>query len=94
MKLLFEWDAAKARSNFRKLGITFEEAATVFGDPRAITIKSDSASDEARFATRSRRVRARDAFVPCNQKIGYRLPSKFNKVSTTRPLASMISIAF
>jgi len=51
MKLLFEWDAAKARSNFKKHGITFEEATTVFGDPRAITIKSDSLSNEARFVT-------------------------------------------
>ena len=51
MKLLFEWDATKARSNFKKHGITFEEATTVLGDPRAITIKSGLPSEEARFVT-------------------------------------------
>ncbi len=29
----FEWDEHKARSNVRKHGITFEEAAEVFFDP-------------------------------------------------------------
>ena len=28
----FEWDSHKARSNVRKHGVTFAEAATVFGD--------------------------------------------------------------
>ncbi len=31
----FAWDPAKARSNFRKHGVSFEEAATVFRDPLA-----------------------------------------------------------
>ncbi|NOT85203.1 MAG: BrnT family toxin [Methylococcaceae bacterium] len=35
--LKFEWDIAKAEANLLKHGITFEEAATVFGDPLAIT---------------------------------------------------------
>ncbi len=29
----FEWDANKARSNVKKHGVTFEEAAEVFFDP-------------------------------------------------------------
>lgn len=32
----FEWDAAKAKSNERKHGVTFEEAARVFNDPQAV----------------------------------------------------------
>lgn len=36
--LTFEWDAAKAASNLAKHGVHFEEAATVFGDPLAVTI--------------------------------------------------------
>lgn len=28
----FEWDVAKAAANARKHGVSFEEAATVFGD--------------------------------------------------------------
>ena len=38
MDLQFEWDEAKAVANERKHGISFEEAITVFGDLRAITI--------------------------------------------------------
>jgi uncharacterized DUF497 family protein len=32
----FEWDSVKARSNLAKHGIGFEEATTVFDDPRGI----------------------------------------------------------
>jgi len=32
----FEWDAAKAVANEQKHGVSFEEAATVFDDPRAL----------------------------------------------------------
>jgi uncharacterized protein len=32
---VFEWDAKKAGANLAKHGVTFEEAATVFGDPDA-----------------------------------------------------------
>ncbi len=32
----FEWDAAKAKSNERKHGVTFEEATRVFDDPHAV----------------------------------------------------------
>jgi len=38
MALTFEWDANKARTNQVKHGISFEEASTVFGDPRSSTI--------------------------------------------------------
>jgi len=38
MALTFEWDANKARTNQAKHGISFEEASTVFGDPRSSTI--------------------------------------------------------
>jgi uncharacterized DUF497 family protein len=31
--LLFEWDRDKARSNFKKHGVSFEEACEVFFDP-------------------------------------------------------------
>lgn len=35
--LKFEWDNAKAQSNLIKHGVSFEEAASVFGDPLAFT---------------------------------------------------------
>ena len=33
----FEWDNNKAISNIQKHGISFSEAASVFGDPLSIT---------------------------------------------------------
>lgn len=33
----FEWDSEKAASNLRKHGVSFAEAATVYGDPLALT---------------------------------------------------------
>ena len=34
----FEWDAAKALANVQKHGVTFDQAATVFLDPLALTV--------------------------------------------------------
>jgi len=34
----FEWDEIKAAANFRKHGVSFELACTVFGDPRLLTV--------------------------------------------------------
>lgn len=41
----FTWDPAKASSNVRKHGVTFEEAVTVFSDPLALTISDVSFAD-------------------------------------------------
>ncbi len=38
MALRFSWDAAKARANVAKHGVSFEEAVTVFADPLSVTI--------------------------------------------------------
>jgi uncharacterized protein len=35
----FEWDPKKAERNLKKHGVTFQEAATVFGDPLAMTFQ-------------------------------------------------------
>jgi uncharacterized DUF497 family protein len=46
----FEWDPAKAASNVRKHGVSFEEARTVFYDEFAVQFFDDAHSDdEARF---------------------------------------------
>jgi hypothetical protein len=46
----FEWDDAKAKSNLRKHGVSFEDAVTVFDDPIAITLDDpDHSEDERRF---------------------------------------------
>lgn len=50
MRLLFEWNANKARENFRKHNITFEEAKTVFNDPMMATYPDKEHSQtEERF---------------------------------------------
>lgn len=48
----FEWDERKASTNTRKHGVSFHEAATVFGDPLAITFPDpDHSENEHRFLT-------------------------------------------
>ncbi len=48
----FEWDPGKARKNRRKHRVSFEEAATVFGDPLALTFPDpDHSETEHRFIT-------------------------------------------
>jgi uncharacterized protein len=48
----FDWDPQKASANERKHGVTFQEAATVFGDAFAITFADpDHSFDEDRYLT-------------------------------------------
>ena len=48
--LRFEWDAAKARANHRKHGVSFEEAETVFLDEHALLLDDpDHSEGEDRF---------------------------------------------
>ena len=53
MDVKFEWDPAKAQSNLRKHGVSFEEAATVFWDPLAATALDARSEEETeiRFVT-------------------------------------------
>ena len=52
MAIRFEWDPAKDVSNIEKHGISFEEAATIFGDPLSITIDDpDHSTTEIRLLT-------------------------------------------
>jgi uncharacterized DUF497 family protein len=56
----FSWDPAKAATNLRKHGVTFREAATVFGDPDAVTVYDEAHSgDEERWFTLGRSLLAR-----------------------------------
>ncbi len=48
----FEWDPDKAAGNLAKHNVEFAEAATVFGDPLAVTFYDpDNSDDEDRFLT-------------------------------------------
>ncbi len=48
----FEWDSEKSAANLKKHKVTFQEAATVFEDPLAITFQDiDHSEDEERQLT-------------------------------------------
>ena len=49
-EIRFEWDPAKAASNLRKHGVSFEDAQTVFSDERALLLEDpDHSEEEDRF---------------------------------------------
>ena len=48
----FEWDPQKAETNRTKHQVTFQEAASVFGDPLAVTFDDpDHSVNENRYIT-------------------------------------------
>jgi uncharacterized protein len=50
MDIKVEWDLEKAAANLRKHGVSFEEAATVLGDPLSITLPDpDHSQQEQRY---------------------------------------------
>jgi hypothetical protein len=52
MVLEFEWDNHKASLNYRKHGVSFDEAKTIFDDPLFITLLDEEHSfDEERYIT-------------------------------------------
>jgi hypothetical protein len=57
----FEWDAAKARMNLAKHGVSFDEATTVFDDVRAI--EAPDFHDPDRFVLIGRSRLSRVLFV-------------------------------
>ena len=62
--MVYEWDAKKAKGNRRKHRISFEDAATVFLDPLALTFPDpDHSSGEERETTIGRSRRQQVVFV-------------------------------
>ena len=52
MRLIFEWDIVKAKSNLKKHKVAFEEAKEVFVDPLAVTFRDViHSTDEERLIT-------------------------------------------
>ncbi|MDX7992274.1 BrnT family toxin [Xenorhabdus littoralis] len=47
----FEWDTAKAASNFHKHGVRFEAASRVFDDPFHLTVQDRFENGEYRWQT-------------------------------------------
>jgi len=62
--VIYEWDSKKAKANMRKHGVSFEEAATVFLDPFAVSYPDPDHSDEEnRGITIDRSTRQRVVFL-------------------------------
>ena len=52
MRYYFDWDPHKAKANQKKHGIGFEQASTIFLDPRMITVfETEHGEHEDRWAT-------------------------------------------
>ena len=52
MRYYFEWDPKKAKANKNKHGIGFEQASTIFLDPRMISVfDTEHSEHEDRWAT-------------------------------------------
>ncbi len=67
----FEWADDKAAANVRKHGVSFEEAATVFGDPLELTMEDpDHSVDEFRFVTLGRSEAGRLLVVCFTERAG------------------------
>ncbi len=63
--MIYEWDPKKAKTNLRKHGVSFEEAATVFLDPLAVTYPDpDHSDEETREITIGRSARHRVVSFP------------------------------
>ena len=52
----FEWHPEKAHKNLIKHGISFDEAATVFGDPLAVTIDDPGEKEKVSVLDRKRAI--------------------------------------
>ena len=66
----FEWDPAKAESNRRKHGVTFEEAASVFFDPNGLAVPdAEHSSQEDRWVRIAMSVYARIVLVVHTERV-------------------------
>jgi len=72
MALTFGWNPEKNEQNLKKHGVSFSEAATVFGDPLSVTIQDpDHSVDEERFLTMGLSYRRRLLVVSHTERQGW-----------------------
>jgi uncharacterized protein len=70
--VFYEWDAKKAKANWRKHGVSFDEAASVFLDQLAVTFPDpDHSGEEFREITIGHSARQRVIFL-CHARRGDR----------------------
>jgi uncharacterized DUF497 family protein len=68
--VIYEWDPKKAKANLSKHRVSFEEAATVFLDPFAVTYPDpDHTGDEFREITVGHSSRLRVIFLSHTQRL-------------------------
>jgi uncharacterized DUF497 family protein len=68
--VIYEWDAKKAKANWHKHGVSFDEAASVFLDQLAVTFPDpDHADEEFREITIGHSARQRVIFL-CHARRG------------------------
>jgi uncharacterized DUF497 family protein len=79
---MFDWDLRKAQSNWRKHGVSFEEAATAFLDPDGLDGEDLDHSD-----SESRRLRLAKSSLGKVLLIAYTIRSK-NDEETTRIISA------
>ena len=69
--MTYEWDPVKAAENAKNHGVRFEEAASVFLDPRALTFwDPDHSEEEDREITIGRSARRRVLFMAHTARAG------------------------
>jgi uncharacterized DUF497 family protein len=79
----FEWDNRKGEENARKHDVTFQEAASIFGDPLAITFADpDHSTNEERYITFGQSLKQRLIMVSHTQRGGR------TRIISARPVGS------
>jgi uncharacterized DUF497 family protein len=69
MEPQYEWDEDKAKTNWRKHRVSFQEGATVFNDPLVATQPDpDHSRDELRYIAIGRSVRGRVLVVAFTER--------------------------
>ena len=69
--MTYEWDPVKAEENVKKHGVSFEEAASVFLDARALTFwDPDHSEEEDREISIGRSAKRRVLFVAHTARAG------------------------
>ena len=67
--MIYEWDPKKAKANLREHGVSFDEAASVFLDPLAVTFPDpDHSGEEFREITIGHSARQRVVFLSHTQR--------------------------
>ena len=84
MGSVLRWDPEKARSNLRKHGVSFEEAASLFRDVLSVTISDPlHSTEESRFVTMGRSDRGR-TLVVVHSEVGKTIRIVSARVATPR----------